>query len=718
MKSLIASLFLATAPIALASCSGLLAKDRIEIVSDTIGGVVTSRNGPEAGVWVIAETNDLANRYIKIVVTDDKGRYLLPELPKANYKVWVRGYGLVDSQPILKKPGERADLTATVAPDAKAAAQYFPASSWYALVKPPSEADFAKAGLPGSGIPAEMMSQQHFLEQLKERCLVCHQVGGTVTRTRASPDNTTANWDERMQRFPGMHASSQRLGERGLQMLVDWSNGIAAGATPPPPKRPAGVERNIVVTVVGWSAEGWLHDQTSSDRLAPATNAAGPIYGMGMHDGRLYFMDPKTLNTSSVPIPGPDGTPHDGGAAPHSSEMDNQGRIWAASVANANFPQPSWCFDGSTASSRYFPLQGDRYQKAMQLPMYDPRTKQVTNHAICTGGNHGSFTFNGQDKFYLSGDTETVSWVDRRIWDQTKDMKKAFKWCPMVLDTNGDGKIDPDRANWVQPNSSIMAQVQGEYGARLTKEQARELAALKPAKGKDLRISRYLYGLGAAPDGGVWAAAYIPSVPSGIVYLNPGANAPETCVAEYYEPPLVNGEYLASGARGVGSDLQGRAWVGFSSGQVGVFDRRKCKVRNGPTATGQHCPEGWTVFDLPYPKVGGSPATADMAYSHWGDYSNVMGLGKDSHFFPLVNSDAIVALPEGSKEFVRFTVPYPLGFYTRGLDFRMESAKADWKGRSMHAVHTSSVLHHQEGGMESPGQQQYIFKVRPNPLAH
>src|SRR5689334_2876196 len=96
----------------------------IAIDSDDIGGVVTSSKGPEAGVWVIAETRDLPTRFAKIVVTDDRGRYLLPDLPKANYDIWVRGYGLVDSRHVKGSPGKALDLTAVVAPDPHAAAQY------------------------------------------------------------------------------------------------------------------------------------------------------------------------------------------------------------------------------------------------------------------------------------------------------------------------------------------------------------------------------------------------------------------------------------------------------------------------------------------------------------------------------------------------------------------------------------------------------------------
>src|SRR3989440_2481571 len=85
--------------------SALLQSQRnIPAPTGYIQGVVQSEKGPEAGVWVIAETKDLLTNFIKIVVTDDQGKFMLPDLPTANYKVWVRGYGLVDSTPITTKP--------------------------------------------------------------------------------------------------------------------------------------------------------------------------------------------------------------------------------------------------------------------------------------------------------------------------------------------------------------------------------------------------------------------------------------------------------------------------------------------------------------------------------------------------------------------------------------------------------------------------------------
>src|SRR5512147_607624 len=103
----------------------------VQIDNDDIGGVVTSAKGPEAGVWVIAETNDLPTRFARMVVTDDGGRYVLPDLPKANYNIWVRGYGLVDSPKVKSAPGRILNLKAVVAPDEAAAAKYYPSIFWY-----------------------------------------------------------------------------------------------------------------------------------------------------------------------------------------------------------------------------------------------------------------------------------------------------------------------------------------------------------------------------------------------------------------------------------------------------------------------------------------------------------------------------------------------------------------------------------------------------------
>src|ERR1700689_1457371 len=148
-----------------------------------LGGVVTGPSGPEAGVWVIAETTDLPTKFAKIVVTDDQGRYLLPELPKANYDVWVRGYGLVDSPKVKTAPGKTLNLTAVAAPDAAAAAQYYPAIYWYSMIKIPDKTQFPGTGPNGNGISPAMKSQGEFLDMVKtDGCITCHQLGNKATR--------------------------------------------------------------------------------------------------------------------------------------------------------------------------------------------------------------------------------------------------------------------------------------------------------------------------------------------------------------------------------------------------------------------------------------------------------------------------------------------------------------------------------------------------------
>src|SRR5437667_4421630 len=134
-----------------ARLSAQSADPAIRIGARDLGGVITSANGPEGGVWVIAETTDLPTKFAKIVVTDDRGRYVLPDLPKATYSVWVRGYGLVDSPKIQSAPGQILNLTALVAPNAHAAAQYYPASYWFSLPRVPDKSEFPGTGPQGNG---------------------------------------------------------------------------------------------------------------------------------------------------------------------------------------------------------------------------------------------------------------------------------------------------------------------------------------------------------------------------------------------------------------------------------------------------------------------------------------------------------------------------------------------------------------------------------------
>ncbi|MGD0908455.1 MAG: carboxypeptidase-like regulatory domain-containing protein, partial [Candidatus Acidiferrales bacterium] len=302
----------------------------VAVTADSIGGVVTSSKGPEAGVWVIAETTDLGTKFRKIVVTDDQGRYLLPELRKANYKVWVRGYGLVDSQPVQATPGQTLALTAVVAPNARAAAEYYPANYWYALMKIPPKSAFpmkippppaedkverfadCRQGLakceenPGrETIPGltqeevrngqEVSSQAEFVYNVKRVCEDCHQMGSKATREiepgLGTFKNSSLAWERRLRsgqtggRMLG--AVDARFGhEPGLAMFADWSDRIAAGELPPAPARPQGIERNIVLSIWDFASDkAFVHDIVASNQWQPTVNAYGPIYGGDLSAG-------------------------------------------------------------------------------------------------------------------------------------------------------------------------------------------------------------------------------------------------------------------------------------------------------------------------------------------------------------------------------------------------------------------------------------------------
>src|SRR6516225_8384966 len=123
----------------------------VTVGATDIGGTVVGASGPEAGVWVIAETTELPTKFARIVVTDDSGRYLIPDLPTANYSVWVRGYGLVDSPKLVAKPGQLLNHTAIPAPNDASAARYYPAIYWYTMMKIPSSDQFGG----NSDIPAK-----------------------------------------------------------------------------------------------------------------------------------------------------------------------------------------------------------------------------------------------------------------------------------------------------------------------------------------------------------------------------------------------------------------------------------------------------------------------------------------------------------------------------------------------------------------------------------
>src|SRR5690606_11950537 len=249
-----------------------------------IAGVVESENGPEAGVWVIAETTELKTPYVKIVVTDDEGRYVLPEMPDATYRVWVRGYGLADSTPIEGRPGDHElALEAVVAETPQLAAQVYPGDSWLSMLELPAKDEFPGTGPSGNGISPQMQSQAQWVHNLKSSCNFCHQLGNELTRTLDHMDHLgfashEEAWVYRTQlgvRGGSMAGAFATFGtERAAQVFANWTRAVEAGEVPPMPPRPQGEERNAVFTLWDWGVEtSFMHDEIATDKRDPTVNA-------------------------------------------------------------------------------------------------------------------------------------------------------------------------------------------------------------------------------------------------------------------------------------------------------------------------------------------------------------------------------------------------------------------------------------------------------------
>ncbi len=686
--------------------------------ADDIAGVVAGPNGSEAGVWVIAETTDLPTKFARIVVTDDTGRYLIPDLPDANYSIWVRGYGLVDSPKILAKPGQDLNLTSVPASTDAAAAEYYPSGYWYSMLKVPAENEFPGTGTGegGNGIAENMKTQGAYLDFVKmDGCMSCHQVGNKATRefppSLGKFASSAEAWTRRLQSGQAsanmMRAANTLGAERWIKSLADWSDRIAAGELPKEkPARPQGLERNIVVTIWDWSRPThYIDDQGSADRRDPGANAFGPIFGAPEVSSNvvpilepkthtkseivLPVRDPNTTTTRDLPMfaPSPywgDERIWDSQGNPRHAMFDAKGRVWITTRIR-NDDNPAWCKAGSAhPSGSVFPIE----QSTRQLSYYDLNAKTFTLIDTCFTTHHMAFDDKGV--LWFSGGTqptEATGWFDTNVFDATGNEQTAQGWIAHVLDTNGNGIRDA----YVEPTA--------------------------PADpNKDRRVNAGFYAVSVAPDGAIWGSNL--GYPGGISRLTPGENLPATSLTEYYELPWQDETMPGYSPRGLDVDNDGVAWVSMISGHLASFDRRKCVTAlAGTNATGTHCREGWTLHPFPGPQFEGvsDKGSHEGGYFTYVDRHNVFGLGENIPINTGNNSDALFALKDG--EFVTLRVPYPLGFYAKALDGRIDDPNAGWKGRGLWSGFSARPVWHFEGGKGTTSKVVH-FQLRPDPLAH
>jgi hypothetical protein len=644
------------------------------------GRVTRAGGGPEAGVWVIAETKSLPTPYRKIVVTADDGRFVLPELPEARYDVWTRGYGLADGKAVSAERGANLALVATPAEAPQYAAALYPASYWLSLLDVPD----------GSAA---------YANQLKLGCQLCHQLGTMTTRNKG----VAAVYDAGLHKAAVMSATADGLGRtKLLAALASWSTRIAGGEVPEAPPRPAGVERNLVITEWAWGDEkSYAHDEIASDKRDPTVNAGGPVYGVDIGNDHVLTLDPdlhvagavktptvggfaepwcsqtyKPLGSARPPVPvgfGSLGCPATGGASsmpgayqnpanPHNPMMDAQGRVWITTQIRREWGEdlPEFCKQSPVIAKNYH---------HRQLGVYDPKTGQTELIDTCYGTHH--LQFDAKGVLWTSGDSYVLGWFDPAKWDPAKPetLAGAEGWSEVKVDANGDGKADSP-------------------------------------------IVSFNYGVIPNPtDGSVWTAqpGNDPGAPfdsrGRLVRYDPAADR-----FEAFTPPAPG-----AGPRGVDVDTQGRIWAALGgSGHLAKFERGKCKQTWG---TGAQCPEGWTLYRSPGPTMRAKDSAgeigADFHYYLWVDQFDTLGLGKDVVILNGTGSDSLLAFDPAKEKWTVIRVPYPLGLFTRGLDGRIDDAKAGWKGRALWFDNGIDPLLHSEVPLGYVGKVQ----LRPDPLA-
>jgi hypothetical protein len=539
-------------------------------------------------------------------------------------------------------------------------------------------------------------------------------------------DSPSLAWDRRIQSGQDgfrMKITMDRFGhDRGLAMFADWTNRIAAGELPPAPPRPQGIERNVVVTL--WEVDtekSFIHDVVSTNELNPTENAYGMVYASDFLSGELWALNLKDNSKTMIRVPvrneadrklmAPTMPQNELAASPvwgneliwndtnyiGMPHMDSKGRIWLHAQTRPGVSD--YCKKGSgNPFAENFPMPNDWYPR--DLDNYDPKTGKFELIDLCLSAGHMAFGNDKDETLYFTGTNAVpprmggIGWIHTRIWDETHDVQKSMGWCPAVIDYNGDGKTGA----YTKPDEPIDPKldraVDGGNGYGFSFDQA---------------------------DGSIWYAGLSSPVPGRIIRMTIGDNPPATCKTEVYEPPFDNPKrpgVEAFGTLGLAVDTNGIVWAALTgSADLASFDRRKCKgPLNGPKATGQQCPEGWTLYPVPSPKFKGTTVSADHFYHNWVDRYDTLGLGKNVPIVDGTGADSLIAFLPDTKKFITMRVPYPLDFYTRNMEGRIDDPKAGWKGRGLWTGNEEKVIWNLEGGKGNTTSIAH-FQIRPDPLA-
>ena len=629
-----------------------------------ITGVVLNEasRAPEAGVWVIAETRSLPTIFRRIVVTEDAGRFVVPDLPEGSYHVWVRGYGLRDSIPVEVSRGDTVELLVTDAETPQDAAAIYPASYWLSLYRPPA----------ANELPDEFDDRAQWIANMKLGCMRCHQFGGQVFHAHTRPES----WEDAWRHRSLEQRTAEWLGAEVFpRTLAEWATRIAEGEVPPAPPRPTDLERHVVISQWEWGRhDSYIHDLISTDKRNPTQYPFGRIWGVDFGRDTLWALNPVTHRVASYDIPTnnvrpPRSAPFPGAvvyhnpANPHVPTMDDTGKVWMAMQVRQERPedQPAWAHDvivnvRAPGSARDAVSAWDAGSHHRQLGYFDTTTDEMVMVDTAYGTNHLQFDWEG------------------RLWTSG--------------DTVGVGMFDPSAFDAADPETLAAAQT--------------AFVSVDPASGES--VAGGGYGITVNPvDGSVWRTnTYIGNSGSSDNSSFVGQNKiikfdPQTSTFTDYELPPP-----ARAPVGIDATTDGRLWFGTGSGHLGRFD----------PAT-----EQFTYWESPGPQPTGAEddtGSADFHYYIFVDQFDAFGLGRDMVILTGANADALLIFDPTTEEFMVVRVPYPLTMYHRGLDGRIDDPEAGWKGRGLWVNYGNDPVKYVETEI---GYVNHI-QLRPDPLAY
>ena len=549
-----------------------------------------------------------------------------------------------------------------------------------------------------------MTSQAVWIDSIKNSCQSCHALGSQNIRhphvKELGQFKTSEDmWERRVQSGQAMTNMALTLGRMGppraYKMFADWTDRIAAGELPfDKPERPKGVERNIVITSWAWGKKGeYLHDEVSTDKRNPTVNAYGKIYGSPEESSddvpvldpvkniasyiKEPFRDPETPSAADDPM-GPsvfwgDEPIWDGHTSIHNPMMDEKGRLWlTARIRKA--PNPGE-LQGRIGPSLGAGCTAQRVGPSGVVLRSEDRKvdddRYVFRHASPSVLASDSKLWFSQGQPY-SG---VVGWLDVKKFEETGDAMKSQGWTPIVANVSGTGKREAF------------------------------VAADKPIEpGKDKAVKAAFYGIMPSVKGDViWGQTMGPGFtridqPAYLVRMIPGSDPTHTAVSEIFQSPP--GTY---GSRGVDIDSKGVAWTVLSSGQMASFDRTKCKEKlkgrmQRPARSATRAGRCTGCPDRSSRTVNDPKGSANHAYYMWVDVHNTLGLGNDVPIAMANGSESLLALVNG--KFVDIRMPYPLGFFAKNTDGRIDDPKAGWKGRGVWTTTGTRAYFHSENGKD------------------